>query len=156
MSTTETFNIVGDMADKIKNNVKEHVQQFSWKLTFPKDVVVDAIPAEDIVILNKQIKRLRSEFVIYPKENAILISPQVPYKPDQEYYFWAKYKKKEICVAFMLTEGNELKTFDQKTSLEKLNATIKRVNNQKALQESVKVNKKAESSLKENADEVVE
>jgi len=115
------------MAGKIKNNVKEQIQQFSWKLTFPKEVIVNAIPSEGIVILNKNLKRLRTEFVVYPKENAILISPQSPYKPGQEYFFWAKYKRKEICVAFMVTGSNELRTFDQKTSIDKLNALFKRV-----------------------------
>ena len=127
MSTpNEVLNIVGDMADKIKNNVKQQVQQFSWKLTFPKEVVVDDIPAERIMILNKQTKRLRTEFVVYPRENAILVSPQTPYKPDEEYFFWAKYKKKEICIAFTVSEDHELKTSDQKASIEKLNQNLKR------------------------------
>ena len=126
MNPPEALQIVGDMADKIKNNVKEQVQQFSWKLAFPKEVVVDEIPTEDIMILNKRLKRLRTEFLVFPKENAISIVPQTPYKPGAEYFFWAKYKSKEICIAFVVTEENEMQTFDQKTSMDKLNVHSKR------------------------------
>lgn len=123
---TETLNIVGGAADKIKNNVKTQVQQFSWKLSFPKEVVVNEIPTEGIVILNKNLKRMRTEFVVYPNENSISISPQTPYKPGQEYFFWAKYRRKEICISFLISKDNEMQTFDQKTSIEKLNARFKR------------------------------
>ena len=119
--SAESLHITGDMANKIKNNVKEQTNQFSWKLTFPvKEIDVSNIPTEGIMILNKNLKRMRSEFVIYVDENAILISPQTPYRPGQEYFFWAKYSKQEICVAFTVTADKKMQTFDQKTSLEKL------------------------------------
>lgn len=123
---SENFSIVGDMADKIKNNVKSQVQQFSWKLTFTKDVVVDDIDPDRIMILNKNLKRLRTEFVVYPKENAVLISPQTPYKPGADYFFWAKCLRKEVCVAFIVTADNRLHAYDHQTSMEKLNARFKR------------------------------
>lgn len=122
----EGFQILGDMATKIKNNVKQQVQQFSWKLTFPKDIIVGEIPTDGIMILNKNLNKLRTEFAIYPKENSILISPQTPYKPGQEYFFWAKYRNKEICIAFLVTAEKEMQTFDQKTSLDKMNLYYKR------------------------------
>lgn len=125
MNNPDALLIVGDMADKIKNNVKEHVQQFSWKLAFPKDVVVDEIPTEDIMILNKNLKRLRTEFVVFPKENAISISPHTPYKPGTEYFFCAKYKNKEVCIAFVVTADRQMQTFDQKSSMDKLNTRFR-------------------------------
>ena len=125
MNNPEALHIVGDMADKITNNVKEQVQQFSWKLKFPKEVVVGEIPTEGLMILNKTLKRLRTEFVVFPKENAISIVPQTPYKPGAEYFFWAKYKTKELCIAFTLNEDHEMHTFDQKASMDKLNHRFK-------------------------------
>ena len=118
----DLLHIIGDMADKIKNNITEQTQQFSWKLTFPKEVAVEGIPTDGIMILNKSLKRLRCEFATYPKENALLISPQTSYKVGQEYFFWLKYKKKEICIAFVVSEDGVMQTYDQKTSMEKLNA----------------------------------
>lgn len=125
MTPTDSLHIVGDMASKIKNNVKEQIQQFSWKLKFPKEVVVKEISTESVMILNRSLKRLRTEFIISPRENAISIVPQTPYKPDVEYFFWAKYRRKEICIAFSVTEDHEMRTFDQKTSMEKLNVRFK-------------------------------
>ena len=122
----ETLQIVGDMADKIKNNVKEQLRQFSWKMTFPKEFVVKDIPVDKIMILNKDLKRLRTEFTVSDKDNTIMITPQAPYKPEQEYYFWAKYKNKELCVAFTVTGENELNTLDKTTSLNKLNRLFKK------------------------------
>ena len=133
---TPALQIVGDMADKIRNNVKEQTQQFSWKLTFPVDVVVDDISQEAIMILNKNLHRLRTEFVIYPEENAILISPQTPYKPGQEYFFWAKYLKRELCVAFRVTAEGEMQTFDQKASMSKLNIRFRRETKKVVVQEA--------------------
>jgi len=126
LNTTESLQIVGEGADKIKNNIKEQSQQFSWKLKFPKEVLVDAIPTDGIAILNKNLKRVRTEFIINTTENAIFISPQTPYKKSQEYFFWAKYNRKEICVCFMITEENQLKTYDQKRSIAKLTSRFNR------------------------------
>jgi len=119
--------IVGDMADKIKNNVKEELHFFSWKLTFPKELQVDTIPEKGIMILNQQMKRVRTEFTINPKENSIKIAPAHPYKPREVYFFYAKcQRKKEICIAFVMTEDNKMQTFDQKTSREKMTAISRR------------------------------
>ena len=127
MSTSsDSLSIVGEMADKIKNNVKEQVKQFSWKMSFPKDLNVEEISTSGIMILNKQMKRVRSEFVTYPRENAIMIAPQTQYKPDQEYFFCAKYRNKEICIAFTISKDHELNAFDQKTSLSMMNRYFKR------------------------------
>jgi len=129
------INIVGDMADKIQNNVTgEEPHRFAWKLAFPKSMMVEAIPTEDIVILNKDLQRLRTEFVVDGSANAIFISPRTPYKEGQEYYFWAKHWhkqsgkwiKKEICIAFVITEEDELQTFDQKTSMAMLSELFKK------------------------------
>ena len=116
----DTLHIVGDMADKIKNNVKKQVQQFSWKMKFPKDIPVNEIQTEGIMLLNKQLKRVRCEFVNYPSENAIMLVPQTPYKTDQEYFFWAKFRNKEVCIAFVISEDRKVQTFDRKTSMDKL------------------------------------
>ena len=126
LSTTEEFHVTGDLADKIKNNVKTQAGHFSWKLKFPKKVKVDALSLNDIMIFNKRLNKMRCEFLIYTDENSVLISPHGSYKQNQEYFFWAKYNQKEICVAFMLTETNELRTFDQKTSIQKLNICFKK------------------------------
>ena len=126
MGGTDNLEILGDLAEKIKNNVKEQVDRFSWKLKFPKEVLVEAIAEENIMILNKNLQRMRSEFVIHKKENSILISPQAPYKPNQEYFFWAKYNKKEICIAFMVNDKHQMRTFDRKTSMDKMNASHRR------------------------------
>ena len=121
MSSTDSFNIVGSRARNIKNNVKEHTQHFSWKLTFPKDVVVESLPLDKIIIINDNLRRMRCKFGLYTEENALLISPKTPYRPGCEYYFWTKYGRKEICVAFMVTEDNQIQTLDQKVSMRKLN-----------------------------------
>ena len=127
ISLNETsLNIVGDMADKIKNNVKEQVQQFGWKLTFGKDVDVNDMPTEGIMILNRHLKRLRTEFTIHHEENSILISPSYPYKPDQEYFFCAKYRKRELYIAFTITEDNRMQTYDQKTSMDMIRSMSRR------------------------------
>lgn len=132
----DSLQIVGEMAGKIKNNVREQPQQFSWKLTFPKEVAVEDIPTEGVMILNKSLKRLRYEFTTDYRENALLISPQTPYKSGQEYFFWAKCRRKEICIAFVVTENGELQTYDQKTSMEKLNSSFKRENKRAAAREA--------------------
>ncbi|MCL2399207.1 MAG: hypothetical protein FWC91_05600 [Defluviitaleaceae bacterium] len=120
MNSTESSKVVGGRAN-IKNNVKEQTQHFSWKLTFPRDVLVDNIPLDKIFIINENMRRIRCKFGIYSEENALLISPKTPYRPGHEYYFWTKYGRKEICVAFMVTENNQLQTQDQKVSMRKLN-----------------------------------
>ena len=114
------MHIVGGMSDKIKNNVKQPTQQFSWKLAFPKGFSVGTIPQEDIALLNEDYLRLRCGFDINTEENAILVSPQTAYKPGHMYFFWVRYSKKDFCVAFSVTEDGEMQTFDQKTSLQKL------------------------------------
>lgn len=127
MNTTDnTLHITGDMAEKIKNNVHTHIKQFSWMLTFPKKIAVTDVDTEKMVIVNKDIQRLRTEFVVNPKKNTILVSPQTEYKPDHEYFFCAKYKNKELCIAFTVSEAHELVTFDQKVSLERLNKYCRR------------------------------
>jgi hypothetical protein len=129
------INIVGNAANRIKNNVSgDEPQRFSWRLTFPKSVIVEAIPAEDIVILNKNLQRVRTEFVVDGKSNSIFISPRTPYKEGQEYYFWVKHWakqsgkwiRKEICIAFVVTEEDELRTFDQQTSMAMLGELFKK------------------------------
>jgi len=112
------------MADKIRNNVKKGKKQFSWKLTFPKGVALDEMNENGIMILNRNLKRLRTEFTINTEENAISISPQTPYKAGCEYFFWAKYKKKEICVAFTIGTNHEMQTYDHKTSMDKLTVRL--------------------------------
>lgn len=154
LSTPEeaTFSIVGDMADKIKNNVKEQVQQFSWKLTFGKDVDVNDMPTEGIMILNKQLKRLRTEFVVNHEENAILISPHYPYKPDLEYFFCAKCRnKKEICVAFTIGEDNRMRTFDQRTSMTMIKTMSKREAKKVEMAEKMQAQVQAQSQAKPKA-----
>ncbi|MCL2016813.1 MAG: hypothetical protein FWG68_11275 [Defluviitaleaceae bacterium] len=123
----ESLNIIGDMAEKIKNNVKQQPTRFSWKLKFPKDIEVATIPETAVMLLNRNLKRLRCEFTNISAENAILISPHSPYKTNREYFFWAKYNTKEICVAFVLSENNTMQTFDRKTSMEKLNVRHQKV-----------------------------
>ena len=91
-TTNNSLQITGDMAEKIKNNVQTQIKQFSWMLTFPKKISVTDVPAEKMVIVNKDLQRLRTEFVVDPKKNTILISPQTEYKPNYEYFFCAKYK----------------------------------------------------------------
>ena len=119
--SAETLEIVGDMAEKIKNNVIEDVQQFSWKLSFPRKLIlVDSLSTDSISILNKNLKRVRTDFVIYAEENAVRISPHSQYIPNQDYFFWAKYAAKEICVAFQITEDNQLKAYDQKMSIRRM------------------------------------
>ncbi|MCL1988029.1 MAG: hypothetical protein FWG64_08690 [Firmicutes bacterium] len=125
--TQDHLNIVGDMAEKIKNNVNQQPTRFSWKLKFPNDIEVATIPETSVMLLNRNLKRLRCEFKNISAENAILISPHFPYKPNKEYFFWAKYKTKEICVAFVLSENNTMQTFDRKTSMSKLNVRHQKI-----------------------------
>jgi len=112
------------MEGKIKNNVKEQPDHFSWKMKFPKGVLADTVNEADFMLLNKKLERMQCEFVVYGKENAVLISPKTPYKKGDEYFFWAKVKKKEICCAFLINDDNQLQTFEQKTSMEKLNQSL--------------------------------
>lgn len=123
--------IVGDMADKIKNNMKQPIPQFAWKVAFPKEFPIENIPSENIALLNEGYLRLRCEFTINPRENTIQLSPQTPYKPDQIYFFWVRYNRKDFCVAFSVTEEDvteesKIQTFDQETSLQMLKRASRR------------------------------
>lgn len=137
--TPEPFHIIGGMAKKIKNNLKSELHdQFCWKIRFPKNMPVDyEIVEEDdeddvriinpttMAVINSDLLRTRCKFYVDVNENSVWLLPEKQYELGKDYFFVATYydsknQYKEICIAFTLTSEHTLRTFDQKTSKEKL------------------------------------
>jgi len=126
------LSIVGSAADLIKNNLEKQIEQFSWKITFPKDELsVSNIPREDVMLLNSELQLVSCEFIYNEKENSVLISPNYKYKVKTNYFFVAKYKVKnkvfDTCIAFYLNENNVMNAYDKHTSKEMINETNRRL-----------------------------
>ena len=139
MNAADTLQIIGDMADKIKNNVSASANQFSWQLKFPKEIKTETLQTDKLMLLNKDLKRLLCDFTVSAETNTVTLSPKYPYIFGEEYYFWAKVTgKKEICVAFTVTSDNRLHAFDQKVSHEKITAASKKVSSKMKAAEAVK------------------
>lgn len=138
----EPLSIIGGMAKKIQNNLTSELHdQFSWKIRFPKnlpieyEVVEDEYGEEDVRILNPTTMavinsdnlRTRCRFYVNVDENSVWLLPEKQYELGKDYVFIATYydsknQKKEICLAFTLSDEHTMRTFDTKTSIEILSA----------------------------------
>ena len=117
-----------------KENAPSEIR-FPKTLPIDYEVVEDEYGEEDIRILNPTTMavinsdnlRTRCRFYVNVDENSVWLLPEKQYELGKDYVFIATYydsknQKKEICLAFTLSDEHTMRTFDTKTSIEILSA----------------------------------
>ena len=125
-TTDKTLSVIGGLAEVIKNNVKESPKHFSWLIKVPRKIPVEELE-NSMMIFNNQLQRVQTTIEAKPKGNMVSVTPLHAYTPMEEYYFWAKFGQRIVCIAFYISEDNVMQTFDLPTSREKLNEVIRSV-----------------------------